>query len=332
MNIGKLYLSLVYSQAAVTARRISNSTISPSATVSYGNTPSKQQQYKKATIRMVTPTKSKLKIEQYHLHKDHPEKLQFEIYSLHDYLIKNVGHTEKPHIHSFYQIIWFTKGKGKHFVDFNEYEVSENKMFFISKNQIHYFDNKINYEGVIIHFNEIFLIDNENDIDIFLKYNIFNDFESEPVFTIQKDTIENFSNLISQLKHEIATPNNFAHKDFLKHLLNLSVKNQSHLTFIKFRQLLETNFRQVHTVSEYANLLNTSSKTLTNHTKEIVHKTPLEIINDRIVLEARRLLSHSSFNINEIGFQLGYEDPSYFVKFFKRQTKKSPSDFRKAIS
>lgn len=298
---------------------------------------------------MATPKKGKLKIEQYHLHKDQPEKLQFEIYSLHDYLTKNTGHTEKPHIHSFYQIIWFTKGRGKHFVDFNEYEVSENKMFFISKNQIHYFDNNINYEGVIIHFNESFLIDSENDIDLFLKYNIFNDFESEPVFTIQKHTIENFSNLISQLKNEIATSNNFAHKDFLKHLLklflisiqrigkrsnckNLSVKNQSHLTFIKFRQLLETNFRQVHTVSEYANLLSTSSKTLTNHTKEIAHKTPLEIINERIVLEAKRLLSHSSFNINEIGFQLGYDDPSYFIKFFKRQTKKSPGDFRKTIS
>ena len=78
--------------------------------------------------------KSKPKIEQYHLHKDQPEKLQFEIYSLSDYLAKNVGHTDKPHIHSFYQIIWFTKGKGKHFVDFNEFEASNNKMFFISKN------------------------------------------------------------------------------------------------------------------------------------------------------------------------------------------------------
>ena len=146
---------------------------------------------------MAKPTKSKLKIEQYHLHKDKPEKLQFEIYSLHQYLAKNIGHTDKPHFHSFYQIIWFTKGKGKHFVDFNEYEVSENKMFFISKNQIHYFDGNINYEGVIIHFNENFIIDNENDIDIFLKYNIFNDFESEPVCTFLKFVSSNCLNLIN---------------------------------------------------------------------------------------------------------------------------------------
>ncbi len=298
---------------------------------------------------MAKLTKSKTKIEQYHLHKDQPEKLQFEIYSLNDYLTKNIGHTEKPHIHSFYQIIWFTKGKGKHFVDFNEFEASDNKMFFISKNQIHYFDNYSSYEGVIIHFNESFLIDSENDIDIFLKYSVFNDFESEPVFTIPSVAIENFKHLVSKLKDEISSPNNFAHKDFLKHLLklflisiqrlgkrnnckNASINNQNNITLLKFKQALEINFKKVHTVKEYANILNISSKTLTNHTTEIAFKTPLELINERVILEAKRLLSHSSLNINEIGFQLGYEDPSYFVKFFKRQTKKSPSDFRKVTS
>ena len=298
---------------------------------------------------MAKQTKKKPKIEQYHLHKDQPEKLQFEIYSLIDYLTKNIGHTEKPHIHSFYQIIWFTKGKGKHFVDFNEFEVSDNKMFFISKNQIHYFDNYSSYEGVIIHFNESFLIDNENDIDIFLKYNIFNDFEREPVFTIPTVAIENFSLLVSNLKNEIENPNNFAHKDFLKHFLKLflisiqrlgkrnncknpSINNQQNITLLKFKKSLELNFKSIHSVKEYANILNISSKTLTNHTRETALKTPLELINDRIILEAKRLLSHSNFNINEIGFQLGFEDPSYFVKFFKKQTKKSPSDFRKAIS
>lgn len=298
---------------------------------------------------MAKLTKSKPKIEQYHLHKDQPEKLQFEIYSLNEYLTKNKGHTEKPHIHSFYQIIWFTQGKGIHFVDFNGFEASPNKMFFISKNQIHYFDNNTRYEGVIIHFNESFLVDNENDMDIFLKYTLFNDFESEPVFTIPPAAIENFTLLLSYLKNEIASPNNFAHKDFLKHLLKLflisiqrlgkrnnykspAFNAQNHLTLLKFKQALETNFKKIHTVKEYAHILNISSKTLTNRTTEIAIKTPLELINERIILEAKRLLSHSSLNINEIGFQLGYDDPSYFVKFFKKQTKRSPSDFRKAIS
>ena len=291
--------------------------------------------------------KNKTKIEEYHLHKDQPEKLQFDIFSLNEYLKDSIGLVNKPHIHSFYQIIWFTKGYGKHFVDFNEFEVSANKMFFISKNQIHCFDSNLNYEGVLIHFNESFLLDNENDIDIFLKYSIFNDFESEPVFTIPTEAIEKFDGLVASLKQEISVPDNFAHKDFLKHLLNLflisiqrlgkrnNYKNlafSNQITLLKFKQSLEINFKTLHTVKEYASILNITSKTLTNHTTQTSFKTPLEIINDRIILEAKRLLSHSVLNINEIGFQLGYEDPSYFVKFFKRQTKMSPGDFRKKIS
>jgi len=153
--------------------------------------------------------------------------------------------------------------------------------------------------------------------------------------------------LVAGLKQEISEPNNFAHKDFLKNLLklflisiqrlgkrnnskNLALNNQ--ITLLKFKRALEINFKTLHTVKEYAGILNISSKTLTNHTTETCFKTPLEIINDRIILEAKRLLSHSILNINEIGFQLGYEDPSYFVKFFKRQTKMSPSHFRKKIS
>lgn len=291
--------------------------------------------------------KDKPIIEEYHLHKDQPEKLQFEIFSLNEYLKNSIGLANNPHIHSFYQIIWFTKGDGKHFVDFNEFEVSANKMFFISKNQIHCFDRNLNYEGILIHFNESFLIDNENDIDIFLKYNIFNDFEGEPVFTIPTEAIEKLSSLIATLRQELSAPNSFAHKDFLKHLFklflisiqrlgerkdnkNLALNNQ--LTLLKFKQAVEINFKTLHAVKEYARILNISSKTLTNHTTGTSFKTPLEIINDRIILEAKRLLCHSTLNVNEIGFQLGYEDPSYFVKFFKRQTKISPSDFRKKTS
>ncbi|RZL44124.1 MAG: AraC family transcriptional regulator [Pedobacter sp.] len=101
---------------------------------------------------------------------------------------------------------------------------------------------------------------------------------------------------------------------------------------MKFKQLLETNFRHQHTVAEYANLLNISSKTLVNHTNDAVLRTPLAIINDRIILEAKRLLLHSSLNVNEIGFQLGFDDASYFVKFFKKQVKRSPTEFRKLVS
>jgi len=114
------------------------------------------------------------KIEQYHLHKYEPGKLQFEIYSLKEYIEESVGHTS-PHTHSFYQIIWFVSGKGEHTVDFKPYEVKDDTVFFISKGQIHYFDDNA-YEGYIIHFNESFIADEESLTNIFLNYNIFHSF------------------------------------------------------------------------------------------------------------------------------------------------------------
>lgn len=285
-----------------------------------------------------------IKIQQYHLHKDEPDKLQFEIYCLKEFLEESVGHI-KPHSHSFYQIIWFISGNGKHYVDFNEYEVKENSLFFVSKGQIHHFDNNI-YEGWVIHFNESFIADDENYVNIFLNHNIFHSFEKEPFFKINETDTKELCNIVNLMHSEIWTPSRFAHVEYLKHLLHLflivtqrfgvrrdcdglSMNNPSHTHFVKFRKLLEENYRKLHTVSEYAELLNISSKTLTNCTKEISQQTPLEIINDRILLEARRLLAYSDKNVNEIGFALGFEDPSYFAKFFKRQMKMLPRDFRK---
>lgn len=286
----------------------------------------------------------KVKIQQYHLHKGEPDKLQFEIHCLKDYLENSVGHI-KPHIHSFYQIIWFMSGKGKHYVDFNEYDVKENTLFFVSKGQVHHFDDNI-YEGCIIHFNESFIADNENYVNIFLNHNIFHSFEKEPLFEIEEIDTKELHGIVNQMHSEMWTPCQFAHAEYLKLLLhlfliviqrfgvrrdcnNLSMNNLVHTHFVKFRKLLEENYSKIHTVREYADLLNISSKSLTNCTNEISRQTPLEIINNRIILEARRLLAFSDKNVNEIGFDLGFEDPSYFVKFFKRQMKVLPRYYRK---
>ena len=296
---------------------------------------------------MIASSNNSTKIEKYHLHKDEPDKLQFEIYPLEDYLVESGEHSQIPHIHTFYQIIWFMSGSGKHYVDFNRYDVNSNTLFFISKGQIHNFDNS-KYNGYIIHFNESFIADNENYINIFLKHNIFDSFEKEPLFQVREQDTKELHGIVMQMQSEMWTPNQFAHREYLKVLLNLfliviqrfgvrkdcddlSINNPSHILFVKFRQLLEEHYYKIHTVAEYASLLNVSGKTLTNCTKEISRQTPLEIINERILLETKRLLAYSDKNVNEIGFGLGFDDPSYFIKFFKRQMKITPRDFRKTL-
>ena len=84
-----------------------------------------------------------------------------------------------------------------------------------------------------------------------------------------------------------------------------------------------------HTVKEYAEDLNISTKTLTNYIYESTHTTPLKLINERIILEAKRQIQFSSIKIKEIAYILGFDDPSYFVKFFKRETGVLPASLRK---
>lgn len=97
----------------------------------------------------------------------------------------------------------------------------------------------------------------------------------------------------------------------------------------QFNLLVEQHFREMHQVQEYANLLFKSPKTLSNFFKKYGEKSPLGIITDRIILEAKRLLLYSDKSIEEIAFELGYQDAGVFSKIFKKKEDTSPSAYRK---
>ena len=96
----------------------------------------------------------------------------------------------------------------------------------------------------------------------------------------------------------------------------------------QFNYLVEKHFKEKHTVSEYADLLNKSPKTLSNLFGKFHDKSPLKLIQDRIMLEARRLLRYTEKPVSEIGYDLGFNDIQSFSRFFKKNEGNSPSDFR----
>lgn len=270
---------------------------------------------------------------------------QFELLSIEELLSSNGNHPFEAHSHGFYQILWFREGAGIHSVDFKEYPVSNNSVFFLSPDQIHFFDRQCVQKGFVIQFNESFLSDEGSSENVFLKYNVFNAFDTVPYFLLPENTIGRLMNILDGMKVERANTNQFAHRDYLKYLVKLflieiqrigqrgtgtplCINNTGNRLFIRFRQTLEHHYRKMHTVKEYASYLNVSVKTLTNSVCASSCLTPLKIINDRIVLEAKRQLCYTDLKIKEIAFLLGFDDPSYFVKFFKRQTGIFPSEFR----
>lgn len=286
-------------------------------------------------------------MEKYNPHKDTPTALQLELVPLNEYLEKNTTYTQKAHTHNFYQIIWFAKGKGIHYVDFKEYEVSPHQLFFIGKGQIHAFDNQP-YEGFVIHFNKIFLADEVDTLDIFLKHNIFDTFSQKPYLSLAPEEVPKWHQLIDKMQEELENSEAFAHTDYLKNLLHLllikiqrfllkedrkqlSINDPKHLLFIRFCEAVEQHFKTLHTVKEYAKLLHISTKNLTNCTNELIQQTPLALINERLSLEAKRLLTYTDDSVSKIAYTLGFENSSNFIRFFKRLNGIAPSFFKKII-
>lgn len=270
---------------------------------------------------------------------------EFEMEAMPQLFDASGDHPFSPHIHGYYQIVWFVKGTGRHYVDFHEYPVGDNTLFFVSPGQIHWFDKGSRFEGIIVHFNETFLTDEGRNEDAFLKYNIFNAFDARPYFRVCNTCVLSLSNIVAEIRKELTQTGAFAHVESLGYLVKLFLiqvqrmgrrenhvqlqpTNNVHCTFVKFCQMLECHYRHIHAVKEYARCMNITTKTLYNNVVEVAHLTPLQMIDNRIILEAKRMLRHSSLNVKEIAYHLGFEDSSYFVKFFKKQTGCLPLEFR----
>lgn len=99
----------------------------------------------------------------------------------------------------------------------------------------------------------------------------------------------------------------------------------------EFNFLVEQHFKTKHTVAEYADLLNKSPKTLSNLFAKEGGKTPLQYIQSRRLLEARRLLHYSDLQIQEVAYEIGFDDLQTFSRFFKKQQGASPSTYRKEL-
>ncbi len=96
----------------------------------------------------------------------------------------------------------------------------------------------------------------------------------------------------------------------------------------RFRQLLEADFRSNKALACYARALNISASRLRAVCIEITHRSPLQLIQDRLLLEAKRMLLYTNMSISEAGYNLGFEDPAYFTRFFTKNTGISPRGFR----
>jgi AraC family transcriptional regulator, transcriptional activator of pobA len=248
------------------------------------------------------------------------------------------------HRAGFYHIIWFEKGNPTHLVDFNPIKIQPNTFLFLNKDTVQRFDHKIKLEGKAILFTDRFFCKTESDTKFLRNSILFNDLFTVSQFQINKQ--ENvFADILQSMTNELQKPKDNFQSDILQNLFHnfllysererrkqdfTEIKKGANLDYVMlFKDYLETNFKNQKQVSFYAQALIITEKRLNTATSKIFGKTPKEIIDDRIILEAKRILAHTTENIKEIGYILGFDEPTNFTKYFKKHSLVTPVEFRK---
>jgi AraC family transcriptional activator of pobA len=147
------------------------------------------------------------------------------------------------------------------------------------------------------------------------------------MFVSEMNTPDNVQNdmLVMLLKRLIITVTQLAKSEYIP---DERQQNERFNLIRKFNLLVEGNFHNQHSVNFYAQRLNKSPKTLSNIFAIFNQKSPIQIIQERIIIEAKRLLYYTDKSAKEITYELGFEDPAYFCNFFKRHTSYSPLAYR----
>ena len=254
---------------------------------------------------------------------------------------------QEMHCHNFYSIFWFNSGEGTHIVDFDEYEIEQGTVFFLSPKPIHTYRNLSNVDGIAMCFPEDFLLKIDNELQGRIKTKMFypaNGFahckiseaakeKMMPIVKLMQEAstlqyedkslqASYFASLLSLLLIDMIRLGEWGESSFS------NVSSDSFQVYAKFVQMVEDNYIESHAVKDYIEKLGVSQTTLNQYTQQYAKTTPLKIINNRIILEAKRLLRYSTTRIKQIAFYLGFKDDSYFAKLFKRNVGMSPVEFR----
>ena len=250
--------------------------------------------------------------------------------------------------HSYYSVVWITSGSGMLTTNFSEYNFTADTMFTFSLYQPFMF--KANGEGVkgyILNFHPNFFCIYKHQKEVACNGILFNNIYESPFFNVDKASAATFEMLLENLKTEMQNPAMAQYellvsylKIFLITAARIKVEQRPAEKEIVIEQpfilqnlkdAIEEHFKDKHSASEYAGMLNISSKALGKLAKTHFNKTITELIAERIVIEAKRELYLTNKPVKEIAFDLGYDDEYYFSRFFKTNAAVSPQLFRETV-
>lgn len=250
---------------------------------------------------------------------------------------------------NYYTIIWIQKGNGKLKSDFSEHDFSNNTLFAFTPYQPFMVHPDGELSGVAVNFHPDFFCIHKHQQEVACNGVLFNNIYHPPFVKVDEIAEKTLNMLLEQMKIELQNPA-LAQYELLVSYLKIFLINASRLKveqqpevqqqvsdskepFIlqNLKNYIELHFRNKHSASDYAGLLNISPKALAKITKTHFNKTLSDLISERIVIEAKRELYLTNKPVKTIAYELGYDDEYYFSRFFKNNADISPQTYRATV-
>ncbi|MCC6290358.1 MAG: helix-turn-helix domain-containing protein [Chitinophagaceae bacterium] len=261
-----------------------------------------------------------------------------------DYLERHYSHLRSPHRHSFFHIVFFTKGKGKHTIDFNTYPVKALQLYCMVPGQVHSWHFTGVTGGYIINFSDRFFKSFLLNPHYIERFPFFSGVSDEGVIQIPPASKDAATGLFESIISIVKEPRGLRDMDKIRILLlqlfmfledkvpvlsNRAIPHQKMMLLRNLRKLVEDNYKNIRLPKQYAELLYVTPNHLNALCRDLIGKTAGELIRERILLEAKRLLTNANITAAEIAYELNFQDNSYFSRFFKKYSGYTPEAFRK---
>ncbi|ARS35847.1 helix-turn-helix domain-containing protein [Pontibacter actiniarum] len=249
-----------------------------------------------------------------------------------------------PHRHTYYEVIWIIEGSGTHTIDFRDYAFQGPCLFLLQPSHIHQIVKNGPTKGFVLKFNESLFSTESGTENLLLKYGIFDNINVQPVLHLAPTDVLLLNDLMQKMLLEYKQPSELSAviiasylKIFLLQVYKLKDSHREelqpgpeprYLVYRSFKKMLEENYVRQHAVQYYASELAITPRTLNEITHKYAGKKVSQLIKERLMLEAKRLLHHGRLSVKEVAAHLGFEDPAYFTRFFTKNEGTSPQGFR----
>jgi AraC family transcriptional activator of pobA len=270
--------------------------------------------------------------------------LAFKLFSFEDN-----SHFDHFQRHNYYSIIWVTNGRGKLKTDLSECDFAPGTLFTFSLYQPFMLTTIDKLEGVVINFHPEFFCIYKHHKEVTANGILFNNIYEPPYVKVDESSAATFKMLIGQLKTEMQNPDLAQYELLVSYLkiflitaarlkagqnsglLNETSAIKEPFVLQNLKDAIEEHFKNKHSASDYADMLNISAKALAKLAKTHFNKTITDLIAERIIIEAKRELYLTNKPVKEIAYELGYDDEYYFSRFFKTNADVSPQLYRDTV-